>query len=310
MAKLMPTLTVSCAVAVPAVSATIAAAINAIVNCPDRMSFSRLVALVFGLISSIRRDDRRRLGGGNARSQEPELAQLATQRLRHILGPWRSAVEVARGVFGREIAPALERPPRPRLDQGELGLEHQMAAADPFLVDEWPHVDEPLPAHDLAADHPVERAAVAQLVGALGHHARPVHVLEREPALPALLELLADPILEILDRVTADAKLDEMKGHGGYCRTKCDEIIARRACVATRARELILRRWTQLLRGSKRRRTRGCGARRRARLRTCLRRPAWRRRRRGLGRAGCVLGLPLRRRWFRGHDIDRRDRLR
>jgi len=32
-----------------------------------------------------------------------------------------------------------------------------------------------------------------------------------------------------------------MKGHGGYCRTKCDEIIARRACVATRARELILR---------------------------------------------------------------------
>src|SRR6516162_6832070 len=48
------------------------------------------------------------------------------------------------------------------------------------------------------ADHPVERAAVAQLVGALGHHARPVHVLGREPALPALLELLADPFLEIL----------------------------------------------------------------------------------------------------------------
>src|SRR5262245_63132677 len=160
MAKLMPTLTVSCAVAVPAVSATIAAAINAIVNCPDRISFSRLVALVFGLISSIRCGDRRRLGGGNARSQEPELAQLATQRLRHILGAWRGAVEVARGVFGREIAPALERPPRPlpsgaraqahpgraaavagvpgralsrgqrrpprpRLDQDELGLEHQ-----------------------------------------------------------------------------------------------------------------------------------------------------------------------------------------
>src|SRR5262245_36602421 len=305
MAKLMPILTVSCAVAVPAVSATIAAAINAIVNCPDRMSFSRLVALVFGLISSIRCGDRRRLGGGNARSQEPELAQLATQRLRHIFGAWRGAVEVARGVFGREIAPALERPPWPRLDQDELGLEHQMAAADAFLV------DEPLPAHDLAADHPVERAAVAQLVGALGHHARSVHVLGREPALPALLELLADPILEILDRVTADAKLDEMKGHGGYCRTKCDEIIARRARVATRARELILRRWAQLLRGSRRRRrTRGCGARRRTRRRTRLRRPAWRRRRRGLGRAGCVLGLPLRRRWFRGHDIDRRDRLR
>src|SRR5262245_66128559 len=179
-----------------------------------------------------------RLTGGNVRSQEAELAQLATQRLRHVLGTRRSAVEVARGVFDREIAPALERPIRPRLDQDELGLEHQMAAADAFLVDERPHVDEPLPAHDLAADHPVERAAVAQLVGALGHHARSVHVLGREPALPALLELLADPILEILDRVTADAQLDEMKGHGGYCRTKCDEIIARRARVATRAQEL------------------------------------------------------------------------
>jgi hypothetical protein len=32
-----------------------------------------------------------------------------------------------------------------------------------------------------------------------------------------------------------------MKGHDGYCRTKCDEIIARRPCIATRAWELILR---------------------------------------------------------------------
>src|SRR5262249_49859576 len=179
-----------------------------------------------------------RLTGGNVRSQEAELAQLATQRLRHILGTRRGAVEVAWGVFGREIAPALERPPRPRLDQDELRLEHQMAAADPLLVDEWPHIDEPLPAHDFAADHPVERAAVAQFIGALGHHARPVHVLGREPALPALLELLADPILEFFDRVTADAKLDEMQGHGGYCRTECDEIIARRACLAMRAQSL------------------------------------------------------------------------
>src|SRR5262249_39246782 len=173
-----------------------------------------------------------------------------------------------------------------------------------------PHIDEPLPAHDLAADHPVERAAIAQLIGALGHHARPVHVLEREPALPALLELLADPILEFSDRVTADAKLDEMKGHGGYCRTRWDEAIARRPCIARRARELILRRWTRLLRGSSRygRRARGCGARGRTRRRTRLRRPAWRRRRRGFGRAGRVLGRPLRRRGVRRHGIGPRGR--
>src|SRR5262249_35636980 len=115
---------------------------------------------------------------------------------------------------GGEVARARDRPPRPRLDQDELGLEHQMTAADALLVDEWAHIQEPLPAHDLAADDPIERAAVAQLLGALGHHARPVHVLGREPALPALLEFLADPVLEVLDRVAADAKLDEMKGHG------------------------------------------------------------------------------------------------
>src|SRR5262245_22675063 len=134
-----------------------------------------------------------------------------------------------------------------------------MAAADPFLVDERPHIDEPLPAHDLAADHPVERAAVAQLLGALGHHARPVHVLEREPALPALLEVLADPVLEIFDGITADAKLDEMKGHGGCCRTKCDEIIARGACVAMRAVSLSSEDGRSLLRGSRRHRARARG---------------------------------------------------
>src|SRR5215472_3057946 len=179
-----------------------------------------------------------RLTGGNVRSQQAQPAQLATQRLRHVLGARRGEVEVAWSIVLREIAPALERPIRPRLDQDELGLEHQMAAADALLVDEWAHIEEPLPAHDLAADHPIERAAVAQLLGALGHHARPVHVLAREPTLPALLELLADPVLEIFDRVAADAKLDEMKGHGRCCRTNCDEIIARGACLAMRAASL------------------------------------------------------------------------
>src|SRR5262249_28558400 len=109
-------------------------------------------------------------------------------------------------------------------------------------------------------------------------------------------ELLADPILEFSDRVTADAKLDEMKGHDGYCRTKCDEIIARRSCIATRARALILRRWTRLLRGSDRyrRRGRGCGARGRTRRRTRLRRAPGRPRQRGsgLGAAGAPAVVP------------------
>ena len=148
------------------------------------------------------------------KSQKPKLPQLPPQCFRHVPGARRGAVEVTRDVFVPEIAPALERPPGSRLDQNELRLQHQMAAADPALVHERSHVEEPLPTHHLPADHPIERAAVAQLVGALGDHPRPVHVLAREPALFAILQFLADPVLELFDRVTTDAKLDEMKGHG------------------------------------------------------------------------------------------------
>ena len=67
---------------------------------------------------------------------------------------------------------------------------------------------------DLAADHPVDRAAVENLLGALGHHARGVDVLGLlDAALLLLVQLRADPVLEVLDRVGADAELDEMKRH-------------------------------------------------------------------------------------------------
>src|SRR5262245_57916684 len=180
-------------------------------------------------------------------------------------------VEVAGSVLGCEIAPALERAPRARLDQDKLWLQHQVAAADPFLVDEWAHVDNALAAHDLTADHPIERAAVAQFVGALGHHTRPVHVLAREAAFPALLELLANPILEVLDGVATNAKLDEMKGHAEYCQTKYDNHSEREARCHARV-ELILIKWIGLLRRSKRgwRRAGGSGARCLTRRRICL----------------------------------------
>jgi hypothetical protein len=95
-----------------------------------------------------------------------------------------------------------------------------MATADSFLVHKWANIEDALATHDLTADHPIERAAVAQFVRALGHHARAVHVLARESAFPALLKLLPDPVLEILDGVASDAKLDEMKSHDGYSRAK------------------------------------------------------------------------------------------
>ena len=113
----------------------------------------------------------------------------------------------------QEVTPALKGTEWTRLDQHHFRLEHQAAAADALLVDERTDAREALTAHDLAADHPVERAAVGEFVGALGHHPRRVDVLGLLPALLLVLDALADPALQLLDRVAADAKLDEMKGH-------------------------------------------------------------------------------------------------
>ena len=88
-----------------------------------------------------------------------------------------------------------------------------MTAPHPLLIDERTHIEDPLAAHDLTPDHPVERAAPAQFARALGRHACPVHVLAREAPFPALFDLLADPLLKIMDGVAADAKFDQMKRH-------------------------------------------------------------------------------------------------
>src|SRR6185437_14966231 len=100
-----------------------------------------------------------------------------------------------------------------RLDQYQFAVEHDATAADAVFVGERADVENALAAGDLAADHPIERAAVAELLGALGHHAGGVDVLGLEAAFLFLFELLLDPVFEIRDRVVADAQLDEMKRH-------------------------------------------------------------------------------------------------
>jgi hypothetical protein len=91
--------------------------------------------------------------------------------------PGRYAIEIARRFQRREVPPALKRPPGPRLDQHELGLEHQITATDSRLVNERAHIKKPLPAKNLATDHPIKRPALAQLVGTPWRHASAMQVL-------------------------------------------------------------------------------------------------------------------------------------
>src|SRR5262245_33713903 len=96
-----------------------------------------------------------------------------------------------------------------------------MALSDAAPVDIRPHGEKPLSARDFPADHPVERATVDKLIGALGNHAGAVQMLGLLGA--CLSALLADPGLEILDRVTAHAELDEMQCHDAKCSSNRDE---------------------------------------------------------------------------------------
>ena len=144
--------------------------------------------------------------GSRARgSHQAELAQLTAQRLGHGGGAFNHFIEIARSVLGSEITPALERAMGPRLDQYRFGVEHDPAASDPVFVAERAYRANTLPAHHLATDHPIERTAIGQLLGALGHHARAVDVLGLFAVLAFLLQLFLDPVLEIADRVGADA---------------------------------------------------------------------------------------------------------
>src|SRR5215475_7197907 len=146
--------------------------------------------------------------------KQSQIPQFAPQIFGHLGRTRRSTVEVARRILRLQIAPTLECTEWPRLHQHNLAVEHQPAAADPVLVDEGTHVEDALAAGDRTADHPKERSAGKQLLGALGHHPGGVHV--RRLSLLAT-QLCGNPVLEVLHRVAADAELDQMKRH--YCPT-------------------------------------------------------------------------------------------
>jgi hypothetical protein len=126
-------------------------------------------------------------------------------------GARRGTVEISRAILVGQIAPALECPPRSRLDQNYFWVEHQMAPSHTRPIHQGTHVQKPLPAQHVAANYPKERPVMAQLIRALRHHARFVDVLAGLALTPPLLELAGDPLLQLLDGVATDAQLYEMK---------------------------------------------------------------------------------------------------
>ena len=95
--------------------------------------------------------------------EQPQFAQFAPHGLGHARRAGRGAGEIARRILLFQIAPALEGRAWPRLDQHQFAVEHHAATADPVLVGEGADIEDFLPAGDLPADHPIERAAGREL---------------------------------------------------------------------------------------------------------------------------------------------------
>src|SRR5665213_822616 len=150
------------------------------------------------------------------RSEQSQLAQFAPHLFRHLGSAGGRARQIARRLFVYEIAPALKGRARARLDQNALAIEHDLTAPDTVFACGGSDIENTFAAGYLAADHPEQRAAIDQLLGALGQHARGVDVFGLLTAFLFLFELERNPFLEIGDRVTADAKLDKMKGHYSF----------------------------------------------------------------------------------------------
>ena len=121
--------------------------------------------------------------------------------------------EVVGRILVLEVTPALEGPVRPRADRHDPRIEDEMATADPLPVNEGSHGEEALAAGELAANHPIERAAFHEFGMALGRHAGGVDVLVGLGGARQAATLLDDPVLEVLDRVAADAQLEKMEAH-------------------------------------------------------------------------------------------------
>src|SRR5688572_16899306 len=147
-------------------------------------------------------------------SEQAELGELLPELGWHRHDAGGAALQVPGRLVGVEIAPALEGAPRGGSDRHQLILEDQQAAGGAVVLGALGDIGERLAHLDEALDHPVERAAIEQLVAALGC----LEGAMKEAwlllaGLAPRLEALGLPAREVLDGIAPHAKLDQMQGH-------------------------------------------------------------------------------------------------
>jgi len=95
----------------------------------------------------------------------------------------------------------------------ELGTEHDATARRAVLLHIGPEIDDVLPHEHVTPDHPIERAAVENLIAPTRRLERAVAQFRRLVCAFQAFQPLVLPIDKLVDGLDADAKLDEMHGH-------------------------------------------------------------------------------------------------
>src|SRR5262249_6024965 len=119
---------------------------------------------------------------------------------------------IRRRILVFQIAPALERAPRPRHHRHQLLVIDQAAMGYAVLLN-LAKGEQLLPRGDLALDHPIERTAVQHFVAALGGHTGDVHQFRLLAFGALFLQALFLPVRQFRQAVAANTKLNDVKRH-------------------------------------------------------------------------------------------------
>src|SRR5205823_11260554 len=134
-------------------------------------------------------------------SEKPEGTQFGKHAFGHRGDAAGARWSVRRRVGRRQIAPSLERPPRPQQCRHEVGVDVDPAIGAAIVVALALEARDALAHANLAADDPVNRAAGQDLLGA----ARMVAGVD--PTAAALLEARGAKPAQLVDVADADRHL-------------------------------------------------------------------------------------------------------
>lgn len=88
-----------------------------------------------------------------------------------------------------------------------------MASANPFAICKRTYINQSLTALNIALDHPIERAAIHQLINTFGNHARGMELFGRQTSRTLFRQTEINPGCKVFNTVATDTQFYDMEWH-------------------------------------------------------------------------------------------------